>query len=307
MIIFHEGGNEMKKKLGIFLLTFVLGVGTVFGATTKIRVNGQEVKTTVAPIVKGGTTLVPLKVVSEHLGALVEYDSKDKVITVAKGDKVVYLAIGDKEICIYNSDTKEKRFETLAVAPTIVKGTTMVPIRAISSGLDCEFQYNNNIIDITASVFTAYRLTDAEYALLSELESKYGSCSTALGNVTFDYTIVEGKREDMPVDYIIYIEFKNDSITDQVYSTDASSQATIEARTQLKAKMKEIGNYLTGNHPGKKFLSQYDNGFYVDETDENTWVSRAACTWGNVTFNDDLTEGTISEFEWMPYFDDVAW
>lgn len=297
----------MKKKFGIFLLTFVLGVGTVFGATTKIRINGEEVKTTVAPIVKGGTTLVPLKVISEHLGAYVEYDSKAKVITVAKGDKVVYLAIGEKEIYIYNSETKEERYEKLSVAPTIVKGTTMVPIRAISSGLDCEFQYNNNVIDITASVIGAYKLTDGEYALLNELEKNYGSCSTALGNVTFDYTIEEGKREDMPVDYIIYIAFKNDSVTDQVYNTDASSQATIEARAQLKAKMKEIANYLTGNHPGKTFLCQYDNSFYLDETDEDTWVSRAACTWGNVTFNDDITKGTPSEFEWMPYFDDVAW
>lgn len=297
----------MKKKFGIFLLTFVLGVGTVFGATTKIRINGEEVKTTVAPIVKGGTTLVPLKVISEHLGAYVEYDSKAKVITVAKGDKVVYLAIGEKEIYIYNSETKEERYEKLSVAPTIVKGTTMVPIRAISSGLDCEFQYNNNVIDITASVIGTYKLTDGEYALLNELEKKYGSCSTALGNVTLDYTIQEGKREEMPVDYIIYIRFKNDRVTDQVYSTDASSQAIIEARTQLKAKMKEIGNYLTGNHPGKTFICQYDNGFYLDETDEDTWVGRAACTWWNVTFVDDLTKGTVSEFEWMPGLDDVAW
>ena len=297
----------MKKKFVIFLLTVVLGVGTVFGATTKIRVNGEEVKTTVAPIVKGGTTLVPLKVVSEYLDALVEYDSKTKLITVAKEDRIVYLAIGTKEICIYNAETEQERYEKLSIAPTIVKGTTMVPIRAISSGLDCEFKYNNNVIDITASVIGAYKLTDSEYALLNELEKKYASCSTALGNVVFDYMIEEGKREKMPVDYIIYIRFKNDSVTDQVYSTDASSQATIEARAQLKARMKEIANYLTSNHPGKTFICQYDNGFYLDETDKETWVGRAACTWGNVMINDEGTKGIVSEFEWMPVIDDVAW
>lgn len=42
----------MKKKLGIFLLTMLVATSTVFGASVKIIVNGEEVKSTVAPIQK---------------------------------------------------------------------------------------------------------------------------------------------------------------------------------------------------------------------------------------------------------------
>lgn len=96
-----------------------------------IFVDDRKVTANTEPIIKNGTTMVPLRIISEGLKAKVLWDQKTKTVTVQKGGKSILVPVGSK---IIKKDTKELTVREPAV---IVKGTTMVPIRAISEILDC--------------------------------------------------------------------------------------------------------------------------------------------------------------------------
>lgn len=57
----------------------------IIGRTTA-KVNGEAVKMTVPPTIVGGRTLVPLRFVSENLGAKVDYEAKSRTITITYPD-----------------------------------------------------------------------------------------------------------------------------------------------------------------------------------------------------------------------------
>ena len=79
---------------------------------------------------ENGRTLVPVRFISEALGANVKWDDIKKTVTITKGQNIVILTI-DKKIIIVNG--KEKAMDTEAIVTD--QGRTMVPVRFISEAL----------------------------------------------------------------------------------------------------------------------------------------------------------------------------
>ena len=94
--------------------------------------------------VEKGTTLVPLRGIFEELGATVVYDAKSKTITATRGNKKVWLKIGSRTAKLNGKNV------TLNVAPKVVRGNTLVPLRFISESLGATVQYDSRsrIVDI---------------------------------------------------------------------------------------------------------------------------------------------------------------
>ncbi len=58
----------MKKKLSIFLLLMLsLIIFAALAQDITLQINGQTVQPAVAPVLEDGTTLVPIRVVSENI------------------------------------------------------------------------------------------------------------------------------------------------------------------------------------------------------------------------------------------------
>ena len=112
----------------------------------QIRLNNQILNTPIAPVQESGTTLVPLRVISENLGANVNFNSKNKTITITKDDQKIVLTLGKTEALVNNVK------QTLTKAPTTLQNTTMVPLRFISEQLNCAVDWDNNakLISITS-------------------------------------------------------------------------------------------------------------------------------------------------------------
>ena len=127
------------------LLAFVLTVSTVMGANIKLNINNPYVTTAVAPIQENGTTLVPLRVVSENLGASVGWDGPTQTITINKGNTVIKLVSGSKNVTV-NGVVKQ-----LSVAPKSISGTTMVPIRFVSENLSSTIAWKNGTVFVTST------------------------------------------------------------------------------------------------------------------------------------------------------------
>jgi hypothetical protein len=108
--------------------------------TVNIAVNGIEVNfPDVKPIINSnGRTLVPVRFVSELLLTKVEWNEKEKSLTITRENDVIQLWVGKQNIRINNIEIEYDS------APEIVNGRVMVPLRLISELFDCTVSGNMN-------------------------------------------------------------------------------------------------------------------------------------------------------------------
>ncbi|WP_144530119.1 copper amine oxidase N-terminal domain-containing protein, partial [Peribacillus simplex] len=80
-----------------------------------------------APVMSGGSVLVPMRAIFESLDASVKWDQKTQTITSVKGSSQIKLKMGSKQAVVNGKNV------TLDSAPRMVKGTTMVPLRFVAT------------------------------------------------------------------------------------------------------------------------------------------------------------------------------
>lgn len=109
---------------------------------------GEEVVMDVAPIIIEGRTLLPIRWVMEPLGAVVSWNNNERKVTVNFKDKVIELwienpkaKVNGNEVWIDSSNHK--------VAPLIIKGRTMLPVRFVAENLGCTVDWNGKRQTIT--------------------------------------------------------------------------------------------------------------------------------------------------------------
>ncbi|MFC9542563.1 copper amine oxidase N-terminal domain-containing protein [Lysinibacillus sp. NPDC056959] len=97
--------------------------------STTAYVNGKSKILPVAPFTKQETTLVPLRFVSEELGAKVNWNSKNNDITVQLNGTKIVLNTDSYYVTVNGSDKR------LQVKPEVINGPTFVPLRFVSEEL----------------------------------------------------------------------------------------------------------------------------------------------------------------------------
>ncbi len=108
-----------------------------------VYLNGSQLSFDQPPYEAGGTTLVPMRVIFEALGAEVNYDAANKKITAVKGGDTVELILGQKTAQI-NGAAKE-----LNAAAAAKNGSTMVPLRFVSEALQATVNWDSATRTIT--------------------------------------------------------------------------------------------------------------------------------------------------------------
>jgi hypothetical protein len=136
-----------KKNYSISELYSGQDVKLVTGSPTAL-INGipkrvDNDNTEVVPYVsEEGRTLVPIRFISEALGADVDWDEATKTVTVSKDDTKIEMVIGNTA---YTVNGTEKTMET---APVIDKDRTMIPLRAAAEALGQKVYWNDGLIVI---------------------------------------------------------------------------------------------------------------------------------------------------------------
>lgn len=118
-----------------------------FAGSIQIKLNGTMLQTSVAPLQENGTTLVPLRIISENLGAAVNFNQQTQSITITKDSQNIMLTLGKTTALINNAS------QTMSMAPKTINNTTMVPLRFVSENLNCKVDWNNaaKLITITSN------------------------------------------------------------------------------------------------------------------------------------------------------------
>lgn len=111
----YKNLGQMKKALGFS------GVG--------LYVNGKEPTMDVRPVIKEGRTLVPVRAISEALGADIAWDEATQTVTIVRDGITVVLTLGSN-IALVNGEEV-----VLDVTADTIEGRTMVPARFVSTAL----------------------------------------------------------------------------------------------------------------------------------------------------------------------------
>ena len=115
----------------------VLGIGSII-------VRDNIIKFDAPAYIKGGRTIIPVRAITEELGATVLYDPLTQSVSITKDNIVIILTIGSTKVLV---DGVEQLLDTTA---EITNGRTYVPLRFIAEtfGLTVDFDDETEIIDI---------------------------------------------------------------------------------------------------------------------------------------------------------------
>lgn len=104
----------------------------------KVNLNGTNLAFDELPTIQNGRTLVPMRAIFEALGASVDWNGETQSITAQKGSTIIQMQIGS------NTIIKDGQNITIDVAPSIIGGRTMVPVRAISDCFNIGVDWNGD-------------------------------------------------------------------------------------------------------------------------------------------------------------------
>ncbi|MBS3947667.1 MAG: substrate-binding domain-containing protein [Dethiobacter sp.] len=141
----------MSKRIsrwlvGLFLLLAALTTANSLAQAAEIRVllDARPLSLEVKPQQEGGTVLVPLRAVLGALGAEMTWDSKARSVNIIRGRTSLALTIGN------TAATRNGTTIQLAVAPRIVNGRTLVPLRFVSEALGSQVDWRSR--DLTVAI-----------------------------------------------------------------------------------------------------------------------------------------------------------
>ncbi|MCE5169368.1 copper amine oxidase N-terminal domain-containing protein [Paenibacillus profundus] len=108
--------------------------------STNASLNGEAI-TIVKPYVKQGTTMVPLSIFTRAFDASLKLETGD-VVTLTNDHSSIRMRIGQKQAMLNGKLT------TLLVAPELVNGTTMVPLKQIAEafGATCKTDSDQTMV-----------------------------------------------------------------------------------------------------------------------------------------------------------------
>lgn len=141
-------------------------------AAIEVRLNEQPLATSVAPVMRNGNTLVPMRDIFEALGATLNWDPATQVVTAQKDQTAVKLAINDTYATVNGQ-------RVLLNQPAILyAGRTMVPLRFVSEAMGAQVYWNPALQRVSVTTPNA----DDNGTSTAALGSNGTGIGTGLGN-----------------------------------------------------------------------------------------------------------------------------
>ena len=139
----------------------VLGIGS-------ISVKKNLIKFDTPPYIKGGRTVVPVKAITEGLGAKVSFNVETFEVTIVKDDITIVLTIGSNIALVNGVPVK------LDAKSEITNSRTYVPIKFIAEtfGLPVEWDADTDTIDIEDGTVTEEVTTEATTEPVTEAQTQ---------------------------------------------------------------------------------------------------------------------------------------
>lgn len=228
----------MKK---IVVLSIILGLFMVSlchgGEDIRITVDGKIIESDTPVQIAEGRTLVPLRAIFEAIGAEVNWDNKEKSVFATKGATSIYIKIDEKSFKV-NDDVKE-----LDVSASIINGSTLVPVRAISESFGCDVKWDNE----SKTVIITTNKSDIETTteIITDLTTEANTVAITEEIATVEYAEKYGSgiyKMGTEFPYGKYVIFAEKNKIGMVIGYDMEADATSE---EVKSRAE---NYINGQN-----------------------------------------------------------
>ncbi|MCD8238016.1 MAG: copper amine oxidase N-terminal domain-containing protein [Clostridiales bacterium] len=223
----------MKKKIALTMAISALAVSSLAlnvsadeYTEVSLYIAGQEVVTDQPAVIVDNRTMVPVRVIAESIGCLVDWDETTKTVTFTQNGVVASMVIGETSASIAEGDVvSEVEIDSPAV---IINSRTMVPVRFISELFGCEVDWNAatktvsisvaDYVESDADAFVEETTEDniAEDKIEADNDTDNASGETSYSSGTY-YIGAENNTEHIYEDMIfidgvlIYEDFSNDA------------------------------------------------------------------------------------------------
>jgi len=251
------------KKIVLFITVSVImlmALTTTSFAQLPLRVvvNGDRVNFPDAEpfIDDNGRTQVPVRFVSEALGAEVGWEGSTKTVTISQGDKEIKIVIGKKD---YTINGEKNLMDTEAL---LKEERTFVPVRFVSEGLGAR-------VDWDPAVRTVY-IDTREKGSTKDDTPKDGSIIEVDGYLVPNDTniIIAKARSSKVVETYISINFMRPNFEKQI------EDLTFALENKFG---KDIANQVRKHVEQKKSRWHYlpEKYIYVEKTNQYIWLRKS--------------------------------
>ena len=295
----------LKKISTVIIMLFLLlaVTGYAMAATVPIRVfvDGTEVQfTDQKPYINADNrTLVPVRFVSEALGAEVDWIALTRTVKINYNGKLILLEIGIKKATVGTS------LVTLDTAPAITNDRTMVPLRFVSECLGAQVEWNGQARAIYITTGAAEPLPEAK---------------PFIGTPTTDNTLSFSKPADKIEPGSLYMYVTADQLPIKfgettIYNIDPGDEviAVKQARFDRYAVQMliiqndvVIGGRTGKTYPTNHFTALYNTRNIVDEAlgtprvEINKVNAFVFCTIKNAQQLYLIVDNPLNAAEWQP-------
>ncbi len=159
------------KRSFLLVMALVLIAGMTLGSIdaqssgrlVNLVIDGEQVFPRVSARLVGNRTMVPVRIIAEHLGADVEWIGATRQVEIVHDGFKIVLTIDQKEVLAGQTQTR------MDVAPFIEDGTTLVPLRFVSEMLGAEVGWDQSTYTAIvnspprANPGEVHRLTDVRF------------------------------------------------------------------------------------------------------------------------------------------------
>lgn len=147
----------------------------------EVRLDKKFLDFDVSPRIINGRTMVPFRTIFEALGAEVSFDEQTNTATGKKGDKEIKITNGKTTALINGTEIETD------VAPTIIDGRFLVPVRFISESFGCYVYWHEETYSVVIlSSTTQQNLDDGAYKIHDVAFNDYQYVADELGILSCD-------------------------------------------------------------------------------------------------------------------------
>ena len=154
---------------GLLITSFLNNQSMAANNDIGLIINGKRVVLEQNIIIENGRMLVPYSLIAKDLGAVSNWDSSSKKVTVKIEGKLIEIKIGNKTAMING-----KVFE-LDVPPIIRNDRTMIPLRFVAESLDYNVDYDKEKREVllTPNLYSSSKNGEMNFKEITSKESQY--------------------------------------------------------------------------------------------------------------------------------------
>lgn len=158
------------KKIIAFLMASLMLASSAFAETDiKIKINNEDFETGTAAKVVNDRVMVPMRAIFEKFNSEVNWDGETKTIYATNESSIIVMQIGNNKMFANSLEIE------LDAPPMIEVDRTLVPLRAVSSSLGAEVNWNEE----ERTVYISYGEDDKQETVDITIEMASGGIMKA--------------------------------------------------------------------------------------------------------------------------------